>query len=67
MHPLAITSSLNNPCPAEIGQVPGNLGLPLPQNLDEVADANLPFSHQVEKAESSVVAEGLKEEFDIKG
>ena len=46
--------------------MPGNLRLPLPENLNEVADANLPFSHEVEKAEPGIVAEGLKEQFDVK-
>ena len=67
MHPLAVAPGLHYSGAAEIRQVPGYFGLPLPQNLDKVADANLLFSHQVEKAKSSVVAEGLKKEFDIKG
>ena len=67
MHPLAVAPGLNDSGPAEIRQVPGYFRLPLPQNLDEVADANLLFSHQVEQAKSSVVAESLKKEFDVKG
>ena len=67
MHPFAIAPSLNYSGAAEIRQVPGYLRLPLTQDLNEVTDANLLLSHQVEQAKSSVVAEGLKEELDIKG
>jgi len=67
MHPLAVTPGLNYSGAAEIRQVPGYLGLPLSENLDKVADANLLFSHQVKQAKSSVVSEGLEKELDIKG
>ncbi len=46
--------------------MPGNLGLALPQNFYEEADANLLFSHEVEQTETSIVAKGLKEELDVK-
>jgi hypothetical protein len=36
--------------------MPGYFGLPLPQNLDEVADTDLPISHQVKQAKTRIVS-----------
>jgi SAM-dependent methyltransferase len=65
MHPFSVTPGFNDSRTAEIGEMPGNLGLPLFQNLDEVADADLLVSHQVEQAEACVVSQSLKESFHV--
>ena len=66
MHPFALAPGLDDSRPAKIGQMPGNLRLPLLQNLHEIADAKLLIAHQVQQAESRVVSQGLKEAFDVK-
>lgn len=45
--------------------MPGYFGLALTQNLDEVANANLLVSHQVEQAEARIVPQCLKEALHI--
>lgn len=65
VHPLAVSPGIHDPGAAKIGQVPGYFGLPLPQDLDQVADADLPLSHQVQQAEARIVAQGLKETLHI--
>ena len=44
----------------------GNLRLPLIQNLDEVADADLLLAHEVQEAETGIVTERLKETLHVK-
>ena len=56
VHPLAVPSGGNDPRAAKISQMPGYLGLALPQNLDEVADTDLLISHQVKQAKTRIVS-----------
>lgn len=45
--------------------MPGNLGLGLPQDLNEIADANLLIAHQVQEPETGIVSQSLKEALEI--
>jgi len=62
VHPLAVAARLNHSGTAQIGQMPGDFGLALLQNLNKIADADLPVSHQVEQAEPRIVSQRLKKE-----
>lgn len=45
----------------------GDFWLGRVEDFDEVADADLLIAHEVEEAETGVVAEGLEEAFEVEG
>jgi hypothetical protein len=57
MHPLALTPRLNDTRTAKVGEVPGDLRLPLLENLYEVADTYLASVHKVQQSQTSGVGE----------
>ena len=62
MHPFAIASRGYHARSPEIGEMPGNLGLALPENLDEVADADLPSVYEVQEPEARAIGERRKQQ-----
>ena len=65
MHPLPLTPRSDNAGAAKIRQMPGDLGLALSQDLDEVTDANLPPIHQVQKAQPRAVGKSREQKSQI--
>ena len=45
--------------------MPGNLGLRLIQNLNEIADADLLIAHEIQEPQPGIVAERLEEPLHI--
>ncbi len=60
VHPLALAASGHDSGATQVGQVPGYLRLRLVQNLNEITDAELLVSHQIQESEPGIVAETLK-------
>lgn len=67
VHPLALAAGVDEAGGAEVGEVAGDFGLRLAEDLDEVADAELLVAQEVEEAEAGGVAEGLEEAFEAEG
>lgn len=67
MHPFAIATGCDDARVSKVGQMPGNLWLRLPQNLYEIADAQLLISHKVQKSQSGVIPERLKKALHVEG
>ena len=67
MHPCSIAARADDAGPAQIGQVPGDLGLALPENPDKITDAYLAVVHEIDQAEASTVGQGGKESRQIEG
>ena len=67
VHPFSIAARGDNASGAKVGEVTGDLRLALPQDLDEVADADLAAIHQVEKPQAGAVGESGKEPGEIEG
>jgi hypothetical protein len=65
VHPLSLSPRCDDARAAKIREVPGHLRLRPAENLDEVADTNLLITHQVQEAESRIVAESLEEPLNI--
>ncbi len=65
VHPLSLPASSYNPSTTQVGQVPGNFGLRLIQNLNEITDAELLISHEVQETQPGIVAESLKETLNL--
>jgi len=65
VHPLPFAPRLHDSRPAQIGEMARYLRLPLRQDLNEIADTNLLFAHQVQQAQAGIIAQRLKETFHI--
>jgi len=65
VHPLAFAARGNDSGPAQIGQMARDLGLPLAQYFNEVADTNFASGHQVEQTQPGGVRERRKK--NVKG
>jgi hypothetical protein len=65
MHPLAFPASGNDPSASQIRQVPGDFGLRLAEDFDEIADADFLVAHEIEQTKPGVVAKSLKEAFQV--
>lgn len=65
VHPLTIAPGLDDSCIPEVSQMPGDFGLTLLQDFDQVADADLLIRHQVEQAEPGVISECLKKPLHV--
>ena len=61
VHPLPFPASSDNSGTAQVGQMPGYLGLRLTKNLDKIADADFLISHEIQEPQPCIVAESLKE------
>ena len=64
MHPPALTSRGDDSRPAEIRQVPGDFWLAHPQDIHQVADANLLVGDQIEKTKPRAIGQGAKEQIE---
>ena len=67
VHPFAFAAGVDEAGGAEVGEVAGDLGLGLAEDLDEVADAELLVAQEIEEAEACGVTEGLEETFEAEG
>jgi len=67
VHPLSLAPRGNHTGAPQICQVTRNLGLALPENLDEVANAHFPAIHQVQQPEPGAIGERGKQERQIEG
>lgn len=65
VHPLSLASRCNDAGTSQICQVTRNLGLALPENLDEVADAHLSAIHEVQQPEPGAVRQRSEQERQI--
>jgi hypothetical protein len=65
MHPLALASGGHKAGPSQIAKMPGDLRLRCAQDADEVADADLLLSHEIEEPEAGVIAQCLKEPLHV--
>jgi hypothetical protein len=61
VHPLAFAACVDDAGVAEVGEVPGYLGLALLEDFDEVADADFAAVHEIEQAEAGWVGESGEE------
>lgn len=62
VHPFPFASCNNDAGSPQIGQMPRDLGLALPEDFDEIADADFSAIHQVEKPEAGAVRKGRKQQ-----
>jgi hypothetical protein len=60
VHPFAFASRSYDAHASKVREMPRNLGLALPENLDEVADAHFPSVHEVQKPQTSAIRERRK-------
>ena len=67
MYPLPFPAGGDDTGLAEVGEVTGDFGLPLLQDFDEVADADLSTFHQVEQTEAGRVGECSEDLDEIDG
>jgi len=65
VHPRALAAGGDDAGAAEVGEVAGDFGLVLIEDVDEVADADFLIADEVEEAEAGGVAECLVEAFDV--
>src|SRR5579875_2014320 len=65
MHPLALAASGNNAGPAQISEMPRNLGLTLPENRYKITDAHFPAVHQMQQPEPGAVGERGKQQRQV--
>lgn len=65
MHPLPFSARGDDSGPAQVGEVPRDLGLALTEDLDEVADADFAAIHEVEQAQTRAIGEGGEERSQI--
>jgi len=65
VHPLTLPSRSHDAGPPQIRQMPRNLGLALSEDLDEIADANLPPIHQIEQPQAGAIGEGRKQQRQV--
>jgi hypothetical protein len=66
VHPLAIAANRNDPGPPEVSKMAGDLRLRAADHFDEIADAKLLVTHQVQNPESRFVPQRLKESLEVK-
>lgn len=67
VHPLSLTPRGNHAGTPQVGQMPRNLGLTLPEYLNEIADTEFAAVHQVEQTQAGAIRERGKEQGQIKG
>lgn len=65
MHPFAFTSSRDNAGAAKVRQVTRNFRLALPQNFNEIADANLTSIHEIQEAQARAVRKGCEKQRQV--
>jgi hypothetical protein len=65
VHPLSVPARHYDSGVAQVGQVPGYLGLRLIQNLHEITDADFLISHEIQEPQPRIVAESLKEALHV--
>ena len=62
VHPFALTTGRDDSRATQIGQMAGDFGLALGEDLNEVAHADFPAVHQVQKPETGAVGQGSKQQ-----
>src|SRR5208337_2168149 len=67
VHPFALAARRYHTRPAQICKVSRNLGLALPEDLDEIADAHFPSVHEVQQSQASAIAERRKQHGKVVG
>jgi hypothetical protein len=67
VHPLAFAAGFDDAGASQVGEVAGDFGLRLAEDLDEVADADLVAGHEVEQAEAGGVGERGEEAGRVEG
>src|SRR6266568_843354 len=65
VHPFALAARGYDACTAEIGEVARDFWLRAGQDFNEIAHTYLLIAHEVEQAETGLVAQGLEEAFEI--
>jgi hypothetical protein len=65
VHPFALAASCNDTGPTQICQMPRYLGLWLTQNLNEITNADLLISHEIQEPKPRNVAESLKKPLHV--
>ncbi len=65
VHPFALAASCNDTGATQVGQMPRYLGLRLSQDLNEIADADLLISHEVQEPKPRGVAKSLKKTLHV--
>jgi hypothetical protein len=58
--PHSFTATLDQPSMSQGREVPGNLGLAQPEDLDHLANTNLPFAEQVQNSQPRLVTQRLE-------
>ena len=67
VHPFAVAAGGDDAGFAQVGEVAGDLGLGLPEDFDEVADADFAAVHEVEEAQAGGVGERGEEQGEVEG
>lgn len=67
MLPETLATGRHQSAAAQVSQVARDLGLAGLQGLDEIADADLAFAHEIEQAQACTVSEGAEQSLEIEG
>ena len=67
VHPFPFAAGGDDAGIAQVSQVAGDLGLALPEDLDEIADADFAAVHQVEQPEACGIGKSGEEASQIEG
>ena len=67
MHPFAFAARGYHACPSQICKVTGNLGLALPQDLNEIADAEFAPIYKVQQSQPRAIRERREEQGEVAG
>jgi hypothetical protein len=63
--PFAVAARCDEPGAAKIGQVPRNLWLIIPENLNARTDAQFLIAQQVNQPQACVVCQGFEQDFEV--
>ena len=67
MNPLSLAPGIDNAGPPQISEMTRDFGLALSEDFNEIADANLPAIHQVQKPQPRAIRERREQEGQIVG
>jgi len=59
VHPLSFSPSCHDTCLTQVCQMPGDLGLALSQNFNQIADAHLTTANQIQQTQPRAVGNSL--------
>jgi hypothetical protein len=60
VHPATLPARSHDACPTQVSQMTRDFWLADPQNVDEIADADLFIGNQVQEAKPSAVGKGAE-------